>query len=651
MTDNWLHKPQSSIRFEEFISSTRESWERFVNNGDQPPNILSSILSSWQRSIEYGVDPFQSYIPESLRDQELKMERERNEKMLNYSNSVMKQLFNVIEGSQSILAISDKSGYLLDVIGDQQTIKEAELINFFPGAPWSEEVAGTNAIGTVIKQKKPIEVVHTEHFCTGWHNWTCVSSPIMNPLTNELMGVIDLSGKWTEFPQHTLGMAMSMARNISYDIEREYFSRISELNPFLLTAFRSFDEGLMIIDQNKNIVKTNAATRKIIGKEIKILSEFPYFNSLLDKVLFGSETYIKEEIVINHHPIVVTIYPVDKERENIVGVIVRFHESKVVKKSSGKKDVSQNSKQTRYTMNDMIGSSPKINIVIQKAKKASSVDSTLLITGETGVGKELIAQAVHSESSRRNNPFIAVNCGAIPRNLIESDLFGYEPGSFTGASQKGKKGKFELAHTGTIFLDEIGDMPNEVQVHLLRVLEESKIQRIGGDQPTPIDVRVIAATNRDLLDAVKKGDFRADLLYRLKVIHLEIPSLKDRKEDIPFLVHHFMEQLKYKFGKNDIHIDQKVMEALQEYSWPGNIRELKNIVEQMLFNMEENQISLCDLPQDIVNIKQVNEREEFIEIVQMMKGNMNEIADKLGISRATLYRKMKKYGITKQQLK
>lgn len=651
MTDNWLHKPQSSIRFEEFISSTRESWEGFVNNGSKPLNILSSILSSWQRSIEYGVDPFQSYISESLRDQELQMERERNEKMLNCSEPVMKQLFHAIEGSKSILAISDKNGYVLDVIGDQPTKKEAEMINFFPGAPWREEVAGTNAIGTVIKQKKPIEIVHTEHFCTGWHNWTCVASPIMNPLTNELIGVIDLSGKWGEFPQHTLGMAMSMAKNISYNIEKEYFSRISELNPFLLTAFRSFDEGLMIIDQNKNVVKTNAATRKIIGKEIKILSEFPNFNSLLDKVLFGSETYIKEEIVINHQVIVVSIYPVDKDRANVVGVIVRLHKSKVVKKISGKGTASQMSKQTRYTMDDMIGSSSKIKIVIQKAKKASSVDSTLLITGETGVGKELIAQAVHSESSRRNNPFIAVNCGAIPRNLIESDLFGYEPGSFTGASQKGKKGKFELAHTGTIFLDEIGDMPSEVQVHLLRVLEESKSQRIGGDHPIPIDVRVIAATNRDLLDAVKKGDFRADLFYRLKVIHLEIPPLKDRKEDIPFLVHHFIEQLKYKFGKNDINIDQKVMEALQEYSWPGNIRELKNIVEQMLFNMEENQIFLCDLPQEIVNIKKGNEREEFIEIVQMMKGNINEIAEKLGISRATLYRKMKKYGITKQQLK
>jgi sigma-54 dependent transcriptional regulator, acetoin dehydrogenase operon transcriptional activator AcoR len=647
-----FHKPQITIPFDEFITSIRESWNGFIQNGNRPEKILSSdIFSSWERSLEYGVDPYQSHIPKSLKDQELRIEREKNEKMLKYAQPVMKQLQQVIEGSNSVLTISDKNGYVLEIFGDKQTIKDAAKINFYPGAPWSEEVAGTNAIGTVIKQKKPIQIVHTEHFCTGWHDWTCVSSPILNPLTNELMGVIDLSGKWKDFPQHTLGMAISMSSMISNGIERKFLDEIHQLNSFLVTAIRSSEEGLMALDLNKNVIKTNDVTRRIFENDIHNLSKFPKLETLIEKVMYGYEKYIKKEISINQKKMIVSIYPVNLGGVSIGGVIVRFNESNIITRSSEKVHNIKNSSQTDYTVEDMVGSSPLYKLAIQKAYKAAMVDSTLLITGETGVGKEVLAQVVHSESERRNEPFVAVNCGAIPRNLIESELFGFESGSFTGAHQKGKKGKFELAHKGTIFLDEIGDMPIEVQVHLLRVLEERKIQRIGGDQVIPIDVRVIAATNKDLRNAVKKGEFREDLLYRLKVISLEVPSLKQRKSDIPLLVQHFVDKLGMHFRKNQIQLDPKVIEVLQEYSWPGNIRELKNVVEQMLFNMEGNFISINDLPEELTNQKIVSEKDEFLEIIHTMNGNMSEIAKKLGISRATLYRKMKKYGITSSHLK
>jgi DNA-binding NtrC family response regulator len=194
-------------------------------------------------------------------------------------------------------------------------------------------------------------------------------------------------------------------------------------------------------------------------------------------------------------------------------------------------------------------------------------------------------------------------------------------------------------------------MPLEVQVHLLRVLEERRIQRVGGDQSIPIDVRVIAATNKDLNTAVKNGEFRADLLYRLGVIKLHVPALKERTSDIPLLIQHFTRKLSEKFGKNQIHIDPKVLEVLVNYSWPGNIRELKNVVEQMLFNMEGKIILLSDLPEDLVNKKATSEREEFIDLIQKANGNMSEIASKLGISRATLYRKMKKYGISSETIR
>lgn len=653
MPDRWLHKPKLKVPFEEFITSIKESWKGFINDGNKPEKILSNdILSSWERCLEYGVDPFQNYIHKSLKDQELKMEKERNEKMLMYAEPVMKQLCQVIEGSNSVLVISDKNGYVLEMHGDSLTQKDAARINFYPGATWSEEVAGTNALGTVIKQKKPIQIVHTEHFCTGWHDWTCVSSPILNPITNELLGVIDISGKWKGFPHHTFGMAISMSNMISNGIESKLLNDMTQLNPFLLTAIGSLEEGLLAIDKNKNIIKSNSVIQRIFGKEMISLSQYPYFDVLIDKVLYGIEKFIKQEIDINRKLYVVSISPVNSDGESNVGVIVHLQESKMIVQHQEKKQTTmKNTSQKNYSIHDIVGSSSILKKVLQKAQKAATVDSTLLITGETGVGKEVFAQVVHNESERKNKPFIAVNCGAIPRNLIESELFGYESGSFTGASQKGRKGKFELAQSGTIFLDEIGDMPLDVQVHLLRVLEERRIQRVGGDQSIPIDVRVIAATNKDLIEAVKNGEFRADLLYRLRVIKLEIPSLKERKADIPLLIQHFITKLSNKFGKIQIQFDPKVIEELQEYSWPGNIRELKNVVEQMLFNMEGNFISLNDIPDDILTSKITSEREEFIKLIQKMNGNMSEIASKLGMSRATLYRKLKKYGIATDTLK
>ncbi|WP_246141143.1 sigma-54-dependent Fis family transcriptional regulator [Bacillus marasmi] len=647
-----FQKPQISIPFDEFINSIKDSWNGFINNGDRPKKILSSdILSSWERSLEYGVDPFQSCISKSLRDQDLKIEREKNEKMLKYAHPVMKQLQQAIEGSNSVLTISDKNGYVLEMYGDKYTLKEASKINFYPGAPWSEEEAGTNAIGTVLKEKKPIQIVHTEHFCTGWHDWTCVSSPILNPLTNELMGVIDLSGKWKGFPQHTLGMAISMSSIISQRIERKFLDEVNQLNPFLVTAICSIDEGLMAVDLNKNVIKTNEVTNRIFGKKVQNLTGYPYLEILIEKVMHGNEKFFKKEININQKKYIVSIYPVNVDGENIGGVIVRLNESKLKSKQAEKTTNQTIIQKTDYNLEDMIGSSHQFQLAVHRAQKAAKVDSTLLITGETGVGKEVLAQVVHSQSDRSEHPFVAVNCGAIPRNLIESELFGYETGSFTGAHQKGKKGKFELAHNGTIFLDEIGDMPIDVQVHLLRVLEERKIQRIGGDQAIPINVRVIAATNKNLRDAIKNGEFREDLFYRLKVINIEIPSLKERKSDIPQLVHHFIRKLGDQFRNEQIHIEPKVIEVLQEYTWPGNIRELKNVVEQMLFNMEGNMISVSDLPDEIVREKITSEKEDFIQVIQETNGNMGEIAKKLGISRATLYRKMKKFGIKSSHVK
>ena len=229
-------------------------------------------------------------------------------------------------------------------------------------------------------------------------------------------------------------------------------------------------------------------------------------------------------------------------------------------------------------LDEIIGSSPAVKLILSKITKVAPTDSTVLITGETGTGKELVARAIHRRSKRSAKPFISVNCAALPASLIASELFGHEKGAFTGADQR-RLGRFELANGGTIFLDEVGDLPFETQVALLRVLQERKFERIGGHQQITIDVRVVAATNRDLYAAITAGTFRSDLFYRIHVFPIEVPPLRDRKEDIPALVHHFIEWYAAKMGRKIRNIDPATMEMLQAYQWPGNIRELQNVIE------------------------------------------------------------------------
>lgn len=244
-----------------------------------------------------------------------------------------------------------------------------------------------------------------------------------------------------------------------------------------------------------------------------------------------------------------------------------------------------------FMFEEIVGSSTALRRVLSSVLKVAPTDSTVLITGETGTGKELFARAIHKRSHRSNRTFVTVNCGSIPSSLIASELFGHEKGAFTGALQQ-RQGRFELAHGGTIFLDEIGELPAEIQVTLLRVLQERQFERVGGNRLITADVRIIAATNRDLSAAVAAGTFRSDLFYRLNVFPIEIPSLKNRKEDIPILVEYFARRFSEKMGKHIRKIDRKKLDLCQRYDWPGNIRELQNIVERAVILSEEDYLSI-----------------------------------------------------------
>lgn len=310
------------------------------------------------------------------------------------------------------------------------------------------------------------------------------------------------------------------------------------------------------------------------------------------------------------------------------------------------------------------GNGPAISQAIRIARRVAATDATVLISGESGVGKELFAHAIHRASGRSDQAFIAINCGAIPAALFESELFGYQGGAFTGADRKGKPGKLELAHKGTIFLDEIGELPLEMQVKLLRVLQERQFYRVGGTEPIQVDVRIIAATNRNLEERVAQGEFREDLFYRLNVVAIEIPPLRDRVEDIPELVQLFAREIAFQYGKPVPNFDPEVMVTLMNYSWPGNIRQLRNMIERLVILTEDDRIRRGHLPPSIqvprleseTSISSqphfsTNEKrnESELQVIQnalkTTYGNKTAAAKLLGISRGTLYNKMRKYGL------
>lgn len=310
----------------------------------------------------------------------------------------------------------------------------------------------------------------------------------------------------------------------------------------------------------------------------------------------------------------------------------------------------------RYKYENIIGKSAAIQAVFEMIRTVADTNATVLITGETGTGKELVARAIHANSPRRYSPLIAVSCGALPETLLESELFGYEKGAFTGA-ERTKKGRFELAHGGTLFLDEIGDISMKTQVKLLRVLQERCLRRLGGTESIEVDFRLISATNRDLSQAVKEGDFRSDLFYRLNVVNIQLPSLRDRKEDIPLLAAHFLEKFNVEFNKKITRLEKRALDLMLEYYWPGNIRELENVVERAVVIGQGPELRAKDLPFCNVDVPVESEPQtlEDMERMHILKTlgrhqwNISKAARALEIDRTTLHKKIAKFGLERQQ--
>lgn len=424
------------------------------------------------------------------------------------------------------------------------------------------------------------------------------------------------------------------------------------------TIFSITEKSVLIVDENFRVTEVSNSAESLLGIE-RDISLGKSVNEIIPSLNLSNKVVQSERSIFewNNKKFVVERSPVNVSDEKIGEMLVISDIDKIqTEELSIRSMMNEKPLRSQYDFSDIIGSSEDLQHVKDIAKKYSQVDMSVLIQGESGTGKELFAQSIHSASLRNKGPFVAVNCAALPESLIESELFGYEEGAFSGATKGGKKGLFELADKGTIFLDEISELPLHLQSRLLRVLEEKEVMRVGGNKIIPIDTRVITASNKSLIEAVNKNKFRSDLYYRISVLQLEIPPLRKRKQDIEDVVRHYLKKLNL---DENLILTKEALDILKGYTYPGNVRELRNVIERLkvlLFGVELNKKVIKELIQaaisptshselqthELVNTLNLKaaERQLIEKALEKHKGNRAEAAKDLGISRATLWRKL-----------
>ena len=644
--------------------------EKFISS-NYCTNIRPEISNSWLRSQENDINPNAPKLPPlPPLEQTLRLVTE-------YSRYIKKAFIDFYEKKHimldtvgAVIFYLDKDLNIYIREGNRELYKKLKEINLAFGANLGENLIGTNAAALAAKTKQESWVFGNEHYINALHNYFCAAVPASSQYKREvyimLVAPMDkLNPQMLDLFKFILATENTFAEavhNLDLSIKDEIVKMNMEENDSMLIIT---DSSGIIIGANHcffNTFGTNLSDT--VGKHInKVLPELEKSLELLNRGVKIST----QEVHFPQLHIPEKVFYIDakimRKNDKELGTVITLSSKKNIQNIVNKVvDFS-----ARFTFADLLGNDPHFINSKKLAIKAAKSSSNVLIVGESGTGKELFAHAIHNGGERKKGPFITINCAAIPKELIGSELFGYVDGAFTGARKGGAAGKFELANGGTLFLDEIGEMPLDMQAVLLRVLEDKMVTRIGGSNANFIDVRLIAATNQNLRQLVDEKKFRLDLYYRLNVLKIEMVPLRKRPQDIPFLVEFFLKQFALVLDRDIMELTPEAMKAFKSYPWRGNIRELRNMVERIVNNATSNQIGLNDLPADILSNNAdapiiINQkiaygemiipkiREEFDELEENMirdllekhKGNKSQVAAELGIARTTLYRKLKK---------
>jgi transcriptional regulator of acetoin/glycerol metabolism len=640
---------------------TMHAWERFLA-GESSESVPSALIASWQRSLESGVNPTARLAPFAVSGDAVEALRWRHRELLAASERLFSATADLFLDSHSILLLTNQDGVILNAAGDLRTLTAGENIHLTTGGDWREAMAGTNGIGTALATGKPTYIHGSEHFCEGIKSWSCAAAPICEPGTGTVIGVLDISGPPSTYQINNLTLAITAARQIEMVLAEQCARQHMRLLTFCLQRLSSCDAaGMIAIDRRGRLVhSTGRVPLPVgIGERFAGMDESSAVEDWARHLPQGLRAEWFNPVVVEGATIgAMLVVPATRSRSS--GNRNPERNPLLESAAMGATDMKAGSEADpqRNCFAQILGQSTVMLAAVNRGRQLARRRVPVLIEGETGVGKELFARAIHGEE-HGGGAFVAYNCGAASKELIGSELFGHVRGAFTGATAEGRPGRFELAHGGTLCLDEIGELPLELQPVLLRALEEGVVYRLGDTQPRRVDVRLLAMTNRNLHDEVKSGRFRGDLYYRISVTRLRIPPLRERDIDIDLLVDHFNQRLALRHAVALRRLNPEVMAVLRAYSWPGNVREMRNIIENLLLTSREEEVELDELPAELLAERGIvstvepvlassssleeTERIAIVRAVRGAHGNLAQAARSLGVSRSTLYRKLQIY--------
>lgn len=622
------------------------------------------ITRSWIRCLnEYQLDPGTCAEPEVVAPGELQERQERLADVQAVAKVEMANLYQQLAGSGYAIMLTDREGVLLNYFGDPAFTHAASRTGLMQGAVWSERVQGTNGMGTCLVERRPLTVHQDEHYLSRNIGLSCAAAPIFDH-EGELVGVLDASGESRLAQQHTLAlvsMSVQMIENrvFLHQFRHDFILRFHNRPEFVGTL----SEGAIALSVTGTVLAASraalsllgyASPSEVVGRDVSELFNLT-FSGLVDSSVRRA-----------YHPV-----PIFEVRSNARFFAVVYQPVTASALRRPQRDVP--APQPASALDALDFGDPAMSANIATAKRVMERNVSIVLLGETGTGKERMARAIHASGSRAAKPFVAINCASIPESLVESELFGYRSGAFTGASKDGQRGKLLQANGGTLFLDEIGDMPVALQARLLRVLEEREVVPLGGEAPVRLDIRLISATHCDLPAKIEAGDFREDLYYRLQGITLTLPPLRQRADRRALIRHLAAEESE---GEQAVALDDKLLDLLERQRWPGNIRQLRHLLRTMIALRETDRLTVHDLPPEYrpglalvaaattasvpacatdgattaaaeagLTALESAEREVLQQTLKRHQWNMSGVARELNISRNTLYRKLQRLNI------
>ena len=640
---------------------------------DYISSVEPIILRSWQRCVtHYNLEPSESRGARVLTQQELEDYRLPVEEFLHIAKSGLREVYKQVNALNYVVLLTDHNGITVDYLGNEKFDAELRACGLYLGADWNERNSGTSGVGICATEMNAVTVHHEDHFDLKNTTLSCTAAPIYDP-EGKPLAVLDVSALNSPKNKESQYLLLQLVKQHALNIENANFLHHYQKNNWIVRfgALKDYvnvnTTNILAIDETGVIKGLNTSARKLLSKTTNFRDK--NWNDAVGKNITRFFDCELEDLIRIQSDPDRCIKPVKIKNS---GERIYFSSSlPLIQKCSFKTPIQTasspiiNTNANNLSLDELTDADPVLQKSIKLAKRLINSNISFLIQGETGTGKEVFARAIHNERHSSSKPFIAVNCAAIPESLIESELFGYKPGTFTGARSKGMTGLIQKSSGGSLFLDEIGDMPIHLQTRLLRVLSEQEVMPLGSEKPIPVNLNVISATHKHIESMIHDGKFREDLYFRLAGATLILPSLRERK-DKEFIIR---KAIQIESNSTEIKITADTLDLLMAYHWPGNIRELRNLLRVAIAFCDQKIITKDDLPDDFIlrlkstynissNSNQNNithsvplntnldpKVQKLVECLKKNKWNITDTSNELNISRATIYRKMKKYNI------